>query len=76
MQAKIEHPYVEVNPEICHGSPVVAGTRIRVVDIAMEYEYMNCTPDEIINAHPHLKWNKYTMVYHTTTKIKRNWTTK
>ena len=55
LQAKIEHPYVEVNPEICHGSPVVAGTRIRVVDIAMEYEYMNCTPDEIINAHPHLK---------------------
>ncbi len=25
------------------------------MDVAVEYEYMNCTPDEIINAHPHLK---------------------
>jgi uncharacterized protein (DUF433 family) len=33
----------------------VTGTRIRVVDIATEYEYLNHTPDEIINAHPHLK---------------------
>ena len=34
---------------------MIAGTRIRVVDVAMEYEYMNCSPDDIINAHPHLK---------------------
>jgi len=33
----------------------VAGTRIRVADIAVEYEYMNNTPDDIVNAHPHLK---------------------
>lgn len=31
------------------------GTRIRVVDIAVEYEYMNCSPDDIITAHPHLR---------------------
>ena len=31
------------------------GTRVRVVDVAVEYEYMNCSPDDIINAHPHLK---------------------
>lgn len=55
MQTKTEHPYVEVNPKICNGSPVVAGTRVRIVDIAIEYEYLNRTPDEIINAHPHLK---------------------
>ena len=41
--------------KICGGSPVVAGTRVRIVDIAIEYEYLNRTPDEIINAHPHLK---------------------
>jgi len=46
---------VEVNPKISNGAPVIAGTRIRVVDIATEYEYMNHTPDEIINAHTHLK---------------------
>ena len=34
---------------------MVAGTRVRIVDIAIEYEYLNRTPDEIINAHPHLK---------------------
>ena len=55
MQTRIEHPYVAVNPKICGGSPVVSGTRVRVVDIAVEYEYLNRSPDEIINAHPHLK---------------------
>ena len=54
-KTKTEHPYVEVNPEICNGSPVIKGTRIRIVDIAIEYEYLNHTPDEIITAHPHLK---------------------
>jgi uncharacterized protein (DUF433 family) len=44
-----------VNPKICSGSPVIAGTRVRIVDIAIEYEYLNCSPDEIINAHPQLK---------------------
>jgi uncharacterized protein (DUF433 family)/predicted nuclease of predicted toxin-antitoxin system len=55
LQTKTEHPYVEINPAVCNGSPVITGTRIRIVDIAIEYEYLNCTPDEIINAHPHLK---------------------
>ena len=54
-KTKTEHPYVEINPKICNGSPVIAGTRIRIIDIAIEYEYLNHTPDEIINAHPHLK---------------------
>ncbi len=55
MQLKTDHPYVQIDPKICDGSPVIAGTRVRIVDIAMEYEYMNCSPDDIINAHPHLK---------------------
>jgi uncharacterized protein (DUF433 family) len=54
-EAKVKHPYVEINPKICNGSPVIKGTRIRIVDVAIEYEYLNQTPDEIINAHPHLK---------------------
>ena len=33
----------------------MAGTQIRIADIAVEYEYMNYTPDDIVNAHPHLK---------------------
>ncbi len=54
-KTKTEHPYVEINPKICNGSPVIAGTRVRIVDVAIEYEYLNHTPYEIINAHPHLK---------------------
>jgi uncharacterized protein (DUF433 family) len=54
-EAKVKHPYVEVNRKICNGSPVIKGTRVRIVDVAIEYEYLNHTPDEIINAHPHLK---------------------
>lgn len=54
-ETKTKHPYVEINPKICGGSPIIKGTRIRIVDIAIEYEYLNQTPDEIINAHPHLK---------------------
>ena len=55
LQTKTEHPHVELNPKICSGSPIIAGTRIRIADIAIEYEYMNYTPDDIVNAHPHLK---------------------
>jgi uncharacterized protein (DUF433 family) len=54
-KTRTEHPYVEINPKICGGSPVIAGTRIRIVDVTIEYEYLNRAPDEIINAHPHLK---------------------
>jgi len=51
----VNHPYIEANEKICGGSPVIKGTRIRVVDIPVEYEYLNHTPDEIISTHPHLK---------------------
>lgn len=54
-KAKVNHPYIEADENICGGSPVIKGTRTRVVDIATEYEYLNHTPDEIISAHPHLK---------------------
>jgi uncharacterized protein (DUF433 family) len=54
-KTKTSHPYIEINERICGGSPVIKGTRVRVIDIAIEYEYLNHTPDEIIDAHPHLK---------------------
>ncbi len=55
MQTRIEHPYIAVNPKICGGSPVIAGTRVRVLDVAVEYEYLDQSPDEIISDHPFLK---------------------
>lgn len=54
-QTKTKHPYVEINPKNCNGSPIIKGTRVRIADIAIEYEHLNKTSDEIITAHPHLK---------------------
>lgn len=35
--------------------PVVVGTDIKVSQIAFEYERKGMTPDEIVEAHPHLR---------------------
>ncbi len=32
----------------------IKGTRIRIVDIGIEFEYLGMSPDEIIRAHPHI----------------------
>lgn len=34
--------------------PVVAGTDLKVSQIASEYEHAGMTPDAIVDAHPHL----------------------
>ncbi len=51
---RLKHPYISINPKISRGSPVVSGTRVRVIDIAIEYDRLGITPDQIIDAHPHL----------------------
>jgi uncharacterized protein (DUF433 family) len=48
------HPFIVKNPEICAGSPIIEGTRTRVIDVAIEYEMLGRSPDEIISSHPHL----------------------
>jgi len=50
----VKHPYITKKSEISKGSPIIAGTRMRVLDIIIEYEYLGHSPDEIISAHPHL----------------------
>jgi len=55
MQEEVRsHPYVIQDERISGGSAVIKGTRTRVVDIVLEYEYQVYSPDEIISAHPHL----------------------
>ncbi len=51
---KPKHPYISIDSKISKGSPVISGTRVRVIDIAIEYERLGLTPDQIIDAHPHL----------------------
>lgn len=48
------HPFIVKNMDICGGSPIIDGTRTRVIDIAIEYEMLGHSPDEIISSHPYL----------------------
>jgi len=52
--ADIKHSYINRDPKISRGSPVISGTRVRVIDIVIEYDRLGMTPDEIIDAHPQL----------------------
>jgi uncharacterized protein (DUF433 family) len=49
---RTSHPYIVINENVCNGSPIIAGTRTRVIDIAIEYEVLGRSPDEIIRSHP------------------------
>lgn len=51
---QIKHPYISQNEKISRGAPVITGSRVRVIDIAIEYERLGFTPDQIVEAHPHL----------------------
>jgi uncharacterized protein (DUF433 family) len=48
------HPYIVIDKDVCGGSPIIEGTRTRVIDIAIEYEVLGRSPDEIIRSHPHV----------------------
>jgi uncharacterized protein (DUF433 family) len=51
---RTKHPYVTQKKGVCDGKPVIAGTRIKVEQIVVEYERLGWSPDEVIQAHPHL----------------------
>ena len=48
------YPHITRREGFAGGKPVIAGTRIKVSHVVIEYEMMGWTPDEIVNAHPHL----------------------
>lgn len=45
---------IEIMNHGIEGRAVIKGTRIRVLDVGIEFEYLGLTPDEIVRAHPHL----------------------
>jgi uncharacterized protein (DUF433 family) len=53
-QVRIKHPYITRKKGVCGGKPIIAGTRIKVSQIAIYVEKMGYTPDDIVSAHPHL----------------------
>ncbi len=71
------HPYITVNKRIRNGAPVISGTGIRVLDVAIRYEIMNMTPEEIIIALPHLNLSQVhdalSYYYEHEEKMKKEW---
>ena len=51
---QLKHPYITTNKKIRNGEPIISGTGIRVLDIAIRYELAGMTPDDIIVALPHI----------------------
>jgi uncharacterized protein (DUF433 family) len=53
---KVQTPaaYIEATPDVAGGRPRVSGTRIKVSEIARRHVHGEQSPDEIVEAFPHL----------------------
>ena len=51
---KIKYPYIVRKKGIRDGTPVIEGTGIQVMDIAVRYHLLQNSPDEILTAYPDL----------------------
>jgi uncharacterized protein (DUF433 family) len=47
--------YIEKRSGVRNRAPVIAGTGIKVLDVAVRYEVMEMSPEEIMLALPHLE---------------------
>ena len=50
----IMHPHITKNPDICGGSPVIAGTRFPVRSVVFYTLKTGLTPEEVVEKFPHL----------------------
>lgn len=57
MPVKTDYKYITKDPTICGGSPIVRGTRVTVRAI-VEYSKLDMSPEEILEAIPHLTLSK------------------
>ena len=48
----LQSNYIVQEDGICGGHPRIVGTRLKVLHIALEYERLGWTPDQICEAHP------------------------
>ena len=51
MKKKIKQ-HIKITPDVCGGKPCIAGHRIRVQDIVIDYEYLRMSPEEILSTYP------------------------
>ena len=74
---KIEHPYITSSKAIRNNEPIIAGTGIRVLDVAIRYEIMSMSPEEIIVALPNLNLaqvhDALSYYYDNKTVIDKSW---
>ena len=49
-----QETYIVQDEGICGGRPRIAGTRLKVQHIVLEYEYRGWSPDQICDAHPEI----------------------
>ena len=54
VESAVPNEFISRTPDICGGAAVIAGTRIRVSHIAFRYERERQSPDDIVQAYPHL----------------------
>jgi uncharacterized protein (DUF433 family) len=54
-ERKTKHPFITLDPKLSGGQPIVRGSRIKVMDIAIRYELMGMSADKIVDEYPHLK---------------------
>ncbi len=76
---QVKHPYITIGKRIRGGAPVISGTGIRVLDIAVRYEIMGMSPDDILIAFPHLNLSQVhdaiSYYYEHKNEIDREWKT-
>ena len=74
---KNKHPYITINKKIRDGEPIIAGTGIRVLDVALRYEIGGMSPDDIIIALPHLSLSQVhgalSYYYENKAEIDKRW---
>jgi len=44
--------HIKITSGVCGGKPCIAGHRVRVQDIVIDYEYLGMSPEEILSAYP------------------------
>lgn len=52
LMTKVITEHIEITPDICGGKPRIAGHRIKVQDVAIWYEEMNLSPQQIVDHYP------------------------
>ena len=76
---QVKHPYIAIDKRIRGGEPIISGTGIRVLDIAVRYEIMGMSPDDILAAFPHLNLSQVhdaiSYYYEHKNEIDREWKT-